>query len=280
MKLVSFRDGSRDSYGALVGDKIADFGKEAGAKAPTLKAAIAQNLLATLNNSVKPEIPLASVKLLPVIPNADKVLCVGLNYKAHVEEAGRSDSKYPVMFTRFNDSHVGANEPMLRPKVSTHFDYEGELAVIIGKPGRYIAKADALKHVAGYSCYNDGSIRDWQGHTHQFIPGKNFPSSGSYGPWMVTADEIPDPSKLTLITRLNGQEVQRTTTDLMIFPIPELIEYISGFTTLNSGDVIATGTPGGVGFKRKPPLYMKAGDVVEVDISSVGVLKNPIVDEK
>ena len=165
-------------------------------------------------------------------------------------------------------------------KVSSHFDYEGELAVIIGKPGRYIAKADALKHIAGYACYNDGSIRDWQMHTHQFIPGKNFPQSGSYGPWMVTADEIADPSKLTLITRLNGQELQRTGTDLMIFPIPELIEYISGFTTLNPGDVIATGTPGGVGFKRKPPLYMKAGDVVEVDISSVGVLRNPIVDEK
>ncbi len=279
MKIVTFRDGSRESYGAVVGDKIADFGKVAGAPRD-LKAAIAQNALTSLNAGAKPEIALASVTLLPVVPNAGKVLCVGLNYKAHIEEAGRSDSAYPPMFTRFNDTHVGQGAPMVRPEASTHYDFEGELAIIIGKPGRYITKADSLKHIAGYSCYNDGSIRDWQMHTHQWIPGKNFPASGAFGPWMVTADEIPDWTKLTLITRLNGQEVQRTTTDLMVYPIPDLIEYISGFTTLNAGDVIATGTPGGVGFKRKPPLFMKAGDVVEVDISSIGVLKNPIVDEK
>lgn len=279
MKLVSFRHAGRDSYGAVEGDKIADFGAVAGARAPDLKAAIAQDLLGELAKTAKAEIAFSSVKLLPTIPNPAKIICVGLNYQAHVNETGRKDSKYPVMFTRFTDSHVAAGEPMVRPKVSGHFDYEGELAVIIGKGGRYIEEADALKHIAGYTCYNDGSIRDWQGHTHQYSPGKNFPSSGSYGPWMVTADEIPDPTKLTLVTRLNGQEVQRTTTDLLIFPIPELIAYISGFTPLAAGDIIATGTPGGVGFKRNPPLYMKAGDVVEVDISSVGVLKNPIVNE-
>ena len=168
---------------------------------------------------------------------------------------------------------------MICPKVSTQFDYEGELAVVIGKRGRHIARDKALDYIAGYSCYNDGSLRDWQRHTSQWTPGKNFAATGAFGPWLVTADEIPDPTTLSLATRLNGQTVQSATVDLLIFSIPEIIEYISAWSELAPGDVIATGTPGGVGFKRNPPLLMKAGDIVEVEISTIGTLSNPIEAE-
>jgi 2-keto-4-pentenoate hydratase/2-oxohepta-3-ene-1,7-dioic acid hydratase in catechol pathway len=168
---------------------------------------------------------------------------------------------------------------LVRPKVSHSFDFEGELAVIIGSTGRHITAQRALEHVAGYSCYNEGSIRDWQRHTSQFFAGKTFDRSGSFGPWMVTTDEIPDPSRLTLETRLNGQVVQHTTTDLMITGIPRLIEYVSTILPLVPGDVIVTGTPGGVGAKRTPPLWMKPGDVVEVEVSAIGVLRNGVVGE-
>ncbi|MGE4012540.1 MAG: fumarylacetoacetate hydrolase family protein [Alphaproteobacteria bacterium] len=262
---------------------VIDCGAKFGKKYPDLKALIASKGIAEVKAYAakrKPDAKLAQIKFNPVIGNADKILCAGLNYKDHIAETGRSDSAYPTFFTRFNNSQVGHNQPIVRPKASHHLDYEGELAVIIGKKGRHIKAADALKHVAGYSCYNDGSIRDWQRHTTQFIPGKNFPATGGFGPWMVTADQIKDPTTMTLITRLNGQEMQKTTTDLMVFPIPVLIEYCSSFTELVPGDVIVTGTPGGVGFKRNPPVYMKPGDIVEIDITKVGVLKNTIVDEK
>jgi 2-keto-4-pentenoate hydratase/2-oxohepta-3-ene-1,7-dioic acid hydratase in catechol pathway len=165
---------------------------------------------------------------------------------------------------------------MWLPNESTELDYEGELAVVIGTGGRRIPVEKALDHVVGYSCYNDGSIRDWQRHTSQFTPGKNFPHTGSFGPWLVTTDEIPDPSSLTLTTRLNGEVMQYATTDMMIFTIPELINYISTFTSLEPGDVIVSGTPGGVGSRRDPPIFMQSGDRVEVEISSIGVLANPI----
>jgi len=168
---------------------------------------------------------------------------------------------------------------MLKPKETERLDYEGEMAVIIGTGGRRIKRADALSHVAGYSCFNDGSVRDWQRHTTQFMPGKNFVGTGPFGPWMVTSDEIPDPGALELTTRLNDQVVQNVTTDLMINPVPVLIEYISTVFPLSPGDVIVSGTPGGVGDKREPPLYMNAGDIVEVEISSIGTLRNTIVDD-
>jgi 2-keto-4-pentenoate hydratase/2-oxohepta-3-ene-1,7-dioic acid hydratase in catechol pathway len=167
----------------------------------------------------------------------------------------------------------------VKPVVSDEFDYEGELAVVIGKGGRHIPAESALAHVAGYSCYNEGSIRDWQRHTSQFLAGKTFADSGSFGPWIVTTDEIPDPSKLALQTRLNGTVVQNTTTDLLITPVPELIAYISTICPLAPGDVIVTGTPGGVGAKRTPPLWMRAGDTVEVEISGIGILRNTVVAE-
>ena len=282
MKLASFILNDKPTWGAVAGDSAIDL----GGLAPTLKAALAGGLLGPNAKGAAeraagqgPSAALSDVSLLPVVPDPDKVICVGLNYKSHIEETGRSDSDYPVLFTRWANTQVGHGAPMIRPVNSTKFDYEGELAVVIGSAARHVSAADALGHVAGYSCYNDGSIRDWQRHTHQFTPGKNFEATGGFGPWMVTTDEIPDPSALHLKTRVNGQEVQNSTTDLLIFTVPVLIEYISSFTTLEPGDVIVTGTPGGVGFKRNPPLFLKDGDTVEVDISGIGVLSNPVRDE-
>jgi 2-keto-4-pentenoate hydratase/2-oxohepta-3-ene-1,7-dioic acid hydratase in catechol pathway len=199
-----------------------------------------------------------------------------LNYKSHVAETKRDDSPYPALFTRFADSLAANGDVVLRPVFSERFDWEGELAVIIGREGRFISQANAFEHVAGYACFNDVSVRDWQKHTHQWTPGKNFPGTGPLGPWLVTADEVPDVTALTLETRLNGEVMQRASLADLIFTIPVLLEYISRFTPLSPGDVIATGTPGGVGDRRTPPLYMKDGDLVEVEISGLGVLRNPI----
>jgi 2-keto-4-pentenoate hydratase/2-oxohepta-3-ene-1,7-dioic acid hydratase in catechol pathway len=215
----------------------------------------------------------------PVVPDPDKIICVGLNYRDHVAETGRTVTEKSALFARFAGSQVGHGQPMIRPRVSAEFDYKGELAVVIGAAGRHIAAADALRHVASYACYNEGSIRDWQRHTSQFLAGKTFAGTGAFGSWLVIADEIPDPSRLTLETRVNGLIVQHSTTDLMITPVPELIAYISAILPLLPGDVIVTGTPGGVGAKRNPPLWLKPGDVVEVAIGGIGVLRNPVEAE-
>jgi 2-keto-4-pentenoate hydratase/2-oxohepta-3-ene-1,7-dioic acid hydratase in catechol pathway len=204
---------------------------------------------------------------------------VGLNYHDHVVETGRAMTDYPTLFTRFATTLVGHEAALVRPRVSEKFDYEGELAIIIGKGGRHIAAENAFDHIVGYAPFNDGSVRDWQGHTSQFTPGKNFDATGGFGPALVTADEIADITKETLTTRFNGEVVQHAEISLLITPIPQLIAYISTFLTLTPGDVIVTGTPGGVGMKRKPPLYMKPGDSVEVEISGVGVLRNDVVAE-
>jgi 2-keto-4-pentenoate hydratase/2-oxohepta-3-ene-1,7-dioic acid hydratase in catechol pathway len=214
-----------------------------------------------------------------VIPNPDKILCIGLNYENHRKETGRTEVENPTVFGRFANSQTGHLTNIIRPKVSTDLDYEGELALIIGKPGRYISHKDAWGHIAGYACYNEGSVRDYQRHTSQFTPGKNFPNTGAFGPWMVTPDEAGDLGPLRLQTRLNGEVVQDTTISEMIFDIPRQIEYCSAFTRLEPGDVIATGTPGGVGSRRTPPLWMKAGDVVEVEIDRIGLLRNKVADE-
>lgn len=281
MRLASFSHGGRASYGIVNGDRLVDLGKLIGAQYPDLKALLtAGPALLDKVRGQAPTIPVSEVKFLPVIPNPDKIFCAGLNYRSHVEETGRTESEKPVIFLRLAASQVGHGQPMIRPTVSTQFDYEGELAVVIGKRGRRVPRDKALDYIAGYSCYNDGSLRDWQRHTSQWTPGKNFPATGAFGPWLVTADEIPDPTKLSLATRLNGQTVQSATVDLLIFSIPELIEYVSAWSELAPGDVIATGTPGGVGFKRTPPLLMKAGDTVDVEISTVGTLSNPIEDER
>ncbi|MBM3540882.1 MAG: fumarylacetoacetate hydrolase family protein [Alphaproteobacteria bacterium] len=280
MKLITYRSGGRVSYGAVVDGGVVDLAKRLPQQ--SLKALLAAGAVGEAKRAIAgqaPDVKLADIVYLPPVPDPDKIICIGLNYDDHRKETGREKTAYPTLFTRFADTQVGHGQAMVKPKSSDKLDYEGELAVIIGKRGRHVPKERALDHVAGYSCYHDGSVRDWQFHTSQFVPGKNFPATGGFGPWMVTADEIPDPTKLTLVTRLNGQEVQRAGTDLMIFPIPELIAYITTFTELAPGDVIPTGTPAGVGSKRTPPLFMKPGDIAEVDISNVGVLKNAIIGE-
>lgn len=280
MKLASFRLQNKDTYGAVVDGGVIDLGKKL--KYPDLRSLIEAGALAeaaTAAKGAKADAKLTDITFLPLLPNPGKIICVGLNYKTHREETGRSETENPALFVRFADSQTAHLQPLLKPKASDKLDYEGELAVIIGKAGRHVPADKALDIIAGYSCYNDGSVRDWQNHTIQWTAGKNFPKTGSFGPWMVTKDEIPDPTKLTLTTRLNGNVMQHTTTDLLIWPIDVLIKYISTFTELRPGDVISTGTPGGVGFKRNPPVFMKAGDTVEIEISSIGILENPIVAE-
>lgn len=282
MKLSSFRVGGKESYGVVTGSGIVDMGPFVSEGAGRdLKEALERGDLSKLRDWSKGglTIPLDGVEFLPVIPNPGKIFCIGINYRSHVQETGRDMPTQPMIFTRFADSQTGHLQPIVRPKVSEKLDFEGELAVVIGKRARHVSADRALDHVAGYSAYNDGSVRDWQRHTSQFTPGKNFPQTGGFGPWLVTADEIPDPSALTLQTRLNGVVVQDAKTDDLIFPVERLIEYCSTFTTLDPGDVIITGTTGGVGAFRQPPLWMKVGDVVEVEISRIGVLRNPIVDE-
>ena len=227
----------------------------------------------------RPEISISEITHLPVIPDPEKIFCIGLNYQEHKEETGRPDAENPTIFTRFANSQTGHLQPLLKPNFSDRFDYEGELAITIGKGGRYIPEDKAMEHIAGYSCYNDGSIRDWQRHTSQFTPGKNFPATGPFGPYLVTEDEIGDYKKLPIETRLNGKVMQKANLSDLIFPIPKLINYISSFTTLAVGDVIVTGTPGGVGDRRDPPIYMKPGDVVEVDIGKVCILMNFITED-
>jgi len=279
MKLASYRLNNKDSYGVVVGDGIVDLGKRLPyADLRALLEADGLSKAADLAKE-KPDAKVSDVTFLPLIANPGKIICVGLNYKAHREETGRKPTDNPALFVRFPDSQTAHGDVMVKPKNSVEFDYEGELAVVIGKSGRHIAEKDAFSIIAGYSCYNDGSVRDWQYHTMQWTPGKNYPKTGSFGPWMVTKDEIPDVNKLTLKTRLNGQQVQETGIDLMLFPIPVLINYITTFTQLNPGDVISTGTPGGVGVKRTPQLFMKPGDTVEVEISSIGILQNKVIEQ-
>jgi 2-keto-4-pentenoate hydratase/2-oxohepta-3-ene-1,7-dioic acid hydratase in catechol pathway len=282
MKLASYNISGKDSYGVVVDGGIIDLGSRIGAQFADIKALIAGNGMAAAAKAAegqKPDHALDAVNYNPVVPNADKIICVGLNYKTHREETGRAPTDNPALFIRFADTQTGHNQPLVLPKASSMLDYEGELAVIIGKGGRHVKAKDALSIIAGYSNYNDGSVRDFQNHTPQWAPGKNFPKTGGFGPWMVTADEIGDPSQLELTTRLNGNVMQNTTTDLMIFDIPTTIEYITTFTELRPGDVISTGTPGGVGFKRNPPVFMKAGDTVEIEVSKIGTLVNKIVAE-
>lgn len=283
MKLLSFFVDGRPSYGALKDNRIVDLGARFTLEGCTnLRQLLEGNRLpdaASVTATARPDHTLENITFAPVIPDPGKIICVGLNYRDHVAETGRTVTEKPALFARFACSQVGHLQSLVKPNVSEEFDYEGELAVIIGMAGRHIPTSRALEHVAGYSCYNEGSVRDWQRHTSQFLAGKTFAKSGSFGPWLVTTDEIPDPSKLTLQTRLGGTVVQNTTTDLMITAVPELIAYTSTICPLAPGDVIVTGTPGGVGLKRRPPLWMRPGDIVEVEISGVGTLRNTVIAE-
>jgi 2-keto-4-pentenoate hydratase/2-oxohepta-3-ene-1,7-dioic acid hydratase in catechol pathway len=281
MKFATFKVNGTTTWGVIDGDDAMDLGTALRDRFPDLKTAIAANALHDVAEQAGDarRHPLAEIEWLPVIPNPDKILCVGLNYEMHRKETGRAEVDNPTIFTRFANSQTGHLANIVRPRVSHELDFEGELAIIIGKAGRYISKADAWGHIAGYACYNDGSVRDFQRHTHQFTPGKNFPDTGSFGPWMMTPDELGELGPLRIQTRVNGQVVQDATFEQMIFDIPRIIEYCSSFTKLEPGDVIATGTPGGVGAKRTPPLWLKPGDTVEVEIDRLGTLRNGIADE-
>lgn len=276
MKYVSFlRPDGRPSFGRTDGQEVFELAGTAGTA--DLRSALEANILDRLDAGES--FALSELVLLPPIPNPSKILCVGLNYEAHRKETGRAEAAFPAIFTRFADTLVAHRAPLVRPKASTDFDYEGELAVVIGKGGRAIPKDAALAHVAGYACFNDASVRDWQRHNSQFTPGKNFPGTGSFGPWLVTPEEVGELATRRVVTRLNGETVQNQGMSEMIWSVPEIIAYLSTFTPLAVGDVIATGTPGGVGSRREPPLWMKAGDTVCVDIEGVGLLVNHIVDE-
>lgn len=281
MRLVSFERNGKAGFGLVRGDGIVDLVAALGGRYPDLKALLEADALgeARAAASRPADFALTDVALMPVIPNPGKIWCAGLNYGEHVQETGRQVTEQPMFFLRVSDSQVGHGGAIPRPSESVKLDYEGEIAVIIGKPGRRIAESDAWGHIAGYACYNDASVRDWQMHTSQWGPGKNFWRTGGFGPWMVTADEVPAGAVMTLVTRLNGAEVQRATTGQLIHGIPRLLAYASTVAPLRAGDVIVTGTPGGVGAKRNPPLWMKPGDVVEVEVDRIGVLRNTIVDE-
>lgn len=277
MKLASFVHQGIRSYGIVKADGVINLGQRLGDRYGDLKSLLAANALneAQQLSGETPDIRFDDLQFLPVIDNPAKILCVGMNYAEKRKEFDQHNPA-PTLFVRFADSQTGHNAPVLKPRHSSEFDYEGELAVIIGKGGEDISREAALSHVAGYSCYMDGSARDWQ-HTW-FTAGKNWRQTGAFGPWMTTADEIPDPHQLAIRTWLNGRMVQDDNTASMIHKVAELIEYISTFTSLTPGDVIITGSPGGVGKKRNPPLFMKAGDRIEVEIENIGHLSNVIID--
>lgn len=279
MKLASYLADGAECYGVVAGDRVITVSRALGAKYPTLRDALTPEGLATIRKAsdARPDHKLSEIRFLPVIPNPEKIVCAGINYRAHAAETGRELPQQPSMFARFVDTLVGHEGRMMRPKISTNFDFEGELTIVIGTPGRYIKKEDALSHVAGYTIMVDGSVRDYQ--KFSVTSGKNFPGTGPLGPWVVTTDELPDPHKLTLTTRLNGQVMQHSGTDILIHDVPALIAFVSNFTPLSPGDLIATGTPEGVGHRRNPPVWMKAGDVLEVEISGIGILRSHIVDE-
>ena len=282
MKFASFEHGGRASYGVFQGDRLVDLGARLGQRAPDLRAFIAQGLwqeaerlAATAGETLAPD----EVRFLPVITEPALIVCVGLNYADHVRETGRElgqATQAPTLFLRAAASQVGHGQDIMLPPESAALDFEGEIALIIGKGGRRIPREQALSHVAGYACYNDASVRDWQSASSQWTAGKNFWRTGAFGPWMVTADEIPPGRVMRLTTRLNGVQMQQSDTRLLIHDLASLIAHVSTFSPLSPGDVIVTGTPGGVGFKRQPPVYMRAGDVVEVEVDAIGVLRNGI----
>lgn len=281
MRLISFRQGNRDGWGVMAGDAVVDMTHRFDGRFPTLKAALEGDVLAAVADAARSDetdFPLSSVSLRPPIPDPHKIICIGLNYRAHIGEGGGAIPKHPSLFTRFSDTLVGHGEPIVVPRVSTELDYECELALVIGRPGRHITPKRAMEHVAGYACFNDASVRDYQ-TSHSLPAGKNFHATAGFGPWLVTADDVPDPGNLAIRTLLNGTEVQHGNTSDLIFDIPTIISYVSGFTPLAPGDVISTGTPEGVGFLRTPPLWLKPGDVVDVEVELIGVLRNPIVAE-
>jgi acylpyruvate hydrolase len=283
MRIVHFETGGTFGIAADEGSGWHGITQRDGGFPGTLPELIAQGKqLLEIGRSLGqfPAINLNSVRILPPVPAPKKILCVGLNYDDHLEESGLKKPAYPEIFARFATSLIAHKEPIRRPRESISLDYEAELAVVLGKPGRRIPREMALDHVAGYSMFNDATVRDFQLRTPQWTMGKNFDGTGSFGPWLVTPDSVPPGARGLLIQgRLNGRVLQDARTDQLIFSVAELIEAISIAITLEPGDVIITGTPGGVGVARKPPVFMKSGDTFEVEIEGLGVLTNPVQDD-
>ena len=279
MKLASFTHEGRSGFGIVRDDALVDLAERGFGQ--SLKQVLRRGALDEVRavaDAADADLSLADVILQPPVVSPGKVFCIGVNYRKHVLEMGRDLPTHPWVFTRSADSFVGHGESMIRPSVSEQFDFEGELSLVIGKTAHRVDAGAALDQVAGYCCLNDGSIRDFQRHSGQFTPGKNFWRSGAVGPWLATADEVGDPANLELETRLNGEVMQSAPTSDLIFDIPTLIEYCSSFARLEPGDVIATGTPGGVGAARRPPVWLRGGDTVEVSISGIGTLANLVED--
>ena len=284
MRFIAFKNNSgKAALGARVGDELVDLTalglpatldellRQGDAGMAAAKKALA---------GAKQRLPLAGLKYLPPLANPSKAFAIGLNYIDHAMESKFEAPKHPVIFQRFPSSWVAHGEAIVRPHVSVQFDYEAEFVAVIGKAGRYIAKDQALKHVAGYSVFNDGSIRDYQFRSNQWLWGKNFDNSGGFGPEFVTADELPaGASGLQIQCRLNGNVMQNANTKDMIFDVATLVAACSDGMELQPGDIIITGTPAGVGLARKPPVFMKAGDVCEIEVEGLGVLRNPVIDE-
>ncbi|MFZ4835332.1 fumarylacetoacetate hydrolase family protein [Rouxiella sp. Mn2063] len=279
MKLINYLHNNNKSYGILKADGVIDLKIRIGNTYPTIKSLLAADALSVAaeyqHNAT--DLALDEIVYLPVIDDPLKIICAGMNYAEKRLEFDESDPA-PTLFVRFADSQIGHNNDILKPKISAEFDYEGELAVVIGKTCSHVSAAEALDYVAGYSCYMDGSVRDWQ-HSW-FTAGKNWPATGAFGPCLTTRDEITDPQTLNLRTLLNGRVVQDDNTANMVHKVADLIAYISTFTELSAGDVILTGSPGGVGKKRVPPLFLQPGDVIEVEIEHIGRLTNTISEAK
>lgn len=280
VKALSFEIGGRRTYGLMDDDEVREAAAALRERYATLRLLLADEALKLLPERLESKRhPVEAIRFLPLITDPDKIICVGVNYRPHVEEMGREMPDKPLLFVRFPGSVIGHRQALIKPRVSGEYDFEGELAVVIGRRARHVLKKDAFDYVAGYTCFMDGTIRDWQRHTSQFIPGKNFQASGALGPTLVTCDEVPDPGELRLTTSVNGELMQEGRVSDLIFDIPTLIEYCSTFTELLPGDIIATGTPGGVGAARIPPVWLQAGDLLEVSIRSIGRLENTVSDE-
>ena len=279
MKFASFIHDGQPVYGLVSGGVVRPVDGVFRERFPDLRSVIAAESLDEAATNTSGELDPADVEFAPVIPNPGKIVAIGMNYLAHTAELKREQPEAPSLFIRFPDSVVGHEQPIVRPSASDQFDYEGELAVIIGRAARHVSAADALGHIAGYSCFLDGSLRDYQYRTSQFTAGKNFHRSGAFGPWLVTADAVDDPQALRLRTRVSGETLQDGNTRDMVFRIPEMIEFLTRIFPLEPGDVIATGTPSGIGAARKPPRWLVPGDVVEVDIEGIGTLRNGVIAE-
>jgi len=281
MRLLTFDAGAGPRVGLANDSGVVDLTARLGSGSLRQLIAEGQIEAAAGFGGEAPDHGLDDITYLPVIPDPAHIFCIGVNYADHLQEAidaglPRSKTEHPPLFLRFAETLVGHRAPILRSPKVTQLDYECELAVIIGTPGRYIEKANALSHVAGSACFNEASARDWQFHTTQITPGKNFFGTGGFGPWMVTADEIPDPQNLNISTRLNGETLQDANTRDMIFDVASIIEYVSNLVPLLPGDVIASGTPAGVGFSRDPQIFMQPGDTCEIEIERVGTLVNSV----